>query len=1095
MHMTSEELLEILMELAPEERPAVLDEACAGDPELRQEVARLMALVAKADAYFTRGEGAGIFPRAERSASLEKAGDRVGPYKLLQQIGEGGFGVVWMAEQEKPISRRVAIKVIKAGMDSKEVLSRFDAERQALARMEHPNIARVIDAGVTEAGRPYFAMDLVKGVPVTTYCTEHELDVAARLALFSDICAAISHAHQKGVIHRDIKPNNILVTKDGDKPVVKVIDFGISKAIEGKLTDQTLFTRIEQWVGTPAYMSPEQAGLGSLDIDTRSDIYSLGVVLYELLTGVPPFEQAALVKSGMEEMRRIIREVEPPRPSVRMSSMHGGKGKSLEPGRLWRTVDSDLDWIVMKAIDKSRDRRYPTAVALAEDVARYLADEPVNAKPPGTFYLFGKFSKRHRRALRVAAAVGLMLVATTLFSSWQAIRATKAEELARRRLDEVVNERNAKTDALRDAEQVSRLLTEVFKRPNPEMDGRTVTVVEALDAASGKLDTELAAQPERLALLQEVLAGTYDGLALYEKSLELREKVLEVRRRNLGIGHPDSLRSLRQVIENAERLGQFPRVRELAEEEMALVRSHPGSKSETVFQALRSLANACFQTGDRAKAIAVQQEVIELSRVVHGELSDGTAVARWQLTQYTQPDNPARRTGPASGKPETSVTDSKPQPPSRPDLQKAEEDFAKSRANHGASHLLTLEAQSQLAELQLHYGMRDLGIGNQIQLVALAQKEFTPLSETVLQFQDRLAHMYYDTGQQKEASQVGEQLVSLLRERDGADAPSTLDAEGSLERFLFYSDQPERYLKFLRAVYERRKNTLGPENVHTLSIQQNLMLHLLYYPEFKEAITHGEQALPIMRNKFGPGHRTTLDTMCNLGRCYAKAGRTREAIDLLTEACPLMRDDTWVNFLLANLQVWSGLREEYNTTRRWMIDWLVKFGYGGHFADRTAWMCCIAPLENEEQGRILVKKLQWVQAIRDAPGAMPDPKITADVQADVRGLTFYRLGEFANALEQFEKAARVLDSDRKADPKAGKPKYGNWAGFYKALTLLHLGRESEAQALFREAAKDMKSEPSQEKPLLNLGDSDGTSLVVWLAYREAKKIFEPAATR
>jgi len=313
----------------------------------------------------------------------EESGDQIGHYKLLQEIGEGGFGTVWMAEQEKPVRRRVALKIIKLGMDTKEVIARFEQERQALAMMDHPNIAKVHDAGATQFGRPFFVMELVKGVPITQYCDEVGLGIRERLALFGEVCSAIQHAHQKGIIHRDIKPSNVMITLLGDQAVVKVIDFGIAKATQGKLTDKTLFTRYEQFIGTPVYMSPEQATMSGLDIDTRTDIYALGVLLYELLTGKPPFDAQTLASAGYEEMRRIIREVEPPKPSSRLGTASGAerttiaKARRIEPGKVGRLVAPDLDWIVMKAIEKDRTRRYETANGLAADLKRFLADEPV----------------------------------------------------------------------------------------------------------------------------------------------------------------------------------------------------------------------------------------------------------------------------------------------------------------------------------------------------------------------------------------------------------------------------------------------------------------------------------------------------------------------------------------------------------------------------------------------------------------------------------------------------------------------------------------------------------------------------------------------
>jgi len=465
--------------------------------------------------------------------SADRPGCFIGSYRLVRPLGRGGFGFVWLAEQEHPIQRQVALKLIKRGMDSEEVLARFDAERQALALMEHPNIARVFDAGTSADGRPYFAMELVRGDPVTKFSDTHNLDIRARIGIFLDVCAAVNHAHQKGLIHRDLKPSNVLVGMEGGRPLVKVIDFGIAKAVSGRLADQTLLTRAEQLVGTPAYMSPEQAGLGG--IDTRCDVYALGVILYELLTGVPPFDQKTLARAGHEEIRRIIREVDPPRPSSRLTSMSAGEKSSVAEVRragvqnLERLIAAELDWIVMKAIEKDRVRRYETADALAVDLERFLADEPVSARPPSAAYLFGKFARRHRGALAAGTGILVLLLATTAVSSWLALRATRAEQLASSRLEETLTERNAKAAALKDAEAVSALLIDVFQKPDPDADGRGVTLADALKKAGGKLDVELPDQPARLALLKETLSRTYEGLALYPEAIELRREACRIR--------------------------------------------------------------------------------------------------------------------------------------------------------------------------------------------------------------------------------------------------------------------------------------------------------------------------------------------------------------------------------------------------------------------------------------------------------------------------------------------------------------------------------------------------------------------------------------
>ena len=366
----------------------------------------------------------------------------VGPYKLLQQIGEGGMGVVFMAEQTKPVQRKVALKIIKPGMDSRQVIARFEAERQALALMDHPNIAKVLDAGTTSRpggvspGRPYFVMELVKGVPITKYCDEYRLTPRERLELFLPVCLAIQHAHQKGIIHRDLKPSNILVAPYDGKPVVKVIDFGVAKATGQRLTDMTLYTEFGAVVGTLEYMSPEQAELNNQDIDTRSDIYSLGVLLYELLTGTTPLTRQRLKQAAFTEMLRMIREEEPPKPSTRLSDSKDSlpsisAQRQTEPAKLAKQMCGELDWIVMKALEKDRGRRYETANGFARDIQRYLADDPVEACPPSAGYKLRKFARRNRTPLRVAAAFLLLLIVGVIASAWQAFRATVAERAAR----------------------------------------------------------------------------------------------------------------------------------------------------------------------------------------------------------------------------------------------------------------------------------------------------------------------------------------------------------------------------------------------------------------------------------------------------------------------------------------------------------------------------------------------------------------------------------------------------------------------------------------------------------------------------------------
>jgi serine/threonine protein kinase len=397
--------LQALQKPMPSERAAFVQQACAQDAELRRDVEGLLRAHEQAGSFLQSG----LQTDTIDNCGGECPGATIGSYKLLEQIGEGGFGIVFMAEQQQPVRRKVAVKILKPGMDTRQVVARFEAERQALALMDHPGIARVFDGGQTESGRPYFVMELVKGVPLTDFCDQNQLTPRERLELFVHVCRAVQHAHQKGIIHRDLKPSNVLVTLH-DGPVVKVIDFGVAKAIGGSLTEKTLFTNFAQLVGTPLYMSPEQAALSGLDVDTRSDIYSLGVLLYELLTGTTPFPKDRFQEAGYDEMLRIIREEEPPRPSTRMSTIGQGAttasppGKN-KPGRLCQLLRGELDWIVMKCLEKDRSRRYETANGLALDIERYLHDEPVQACPPSARYRLGKYLRRNKGVVSGVAGI------------------------------------------------------------------------------------------------------------------------------------------------------------------------------------------------------------------------------------------------------------------------------------------------------------------------------------------------------------------------------------------------------------------------------------------------------------------------------------------------------------------------------------------------------------------------------------------------------------------------------------------------------------------------------------------------------------------
>ncbi len=527
-------------------------------------------------------------------------GPKIGPYRILQLLGEGGFGSVFMAEQEQPVRRRVALKVIKAGMDTRQVIARFEQERQALAMMDHPAIAQVLDAGATDTGRPYFVMELVRGEPVTEYCDKHNLAVASRLELFAEICAAVQHAHTKGIIHRDLKPSNILVAFEDGRARAKVIDFGIAKATAGNLTDKTLYTEHRALVGTPEYMSPEQAE-GSLDIDTRTDVYALGVLLYELLTGTTPFDSRRLRSAAAGEIQRILREDEPPRPSTRLSQSVEtvdavAAHRDTEPKKLSSQLRGELDWIVMKALEKDRQRRYETASGLAMDIQRFLAGESVSAAPPSAGYRFRKFVRRHRAAVTAAGLVAAALVAAVVGISWQA------------------REARAQRDK---AERVAEFMAEMLRGVEPGVArGRDTTMLtEMMNAAAARIERgELARAPEAELELRGTIGTTFRELALYDAAAKMLEPAVPLARAL----HPGDAVETAEAAGNLAQLlddrGDLAAAEPLYREALTIdQRLFPGDDPRVATD-LNNLAQMLADKGDLAAAEPLAREALAMRR-------------------------------------------------------------------------------------------------------------------------------------------------------------------------------------------------------------------------------------------------------------------------------------------------------------------------------------------------------------------------------------------------------------------------------------------------------------------------------------------------
>ena len=641
-HEKLEQIFHSALELDSQaQRAAFLEASCGDDTELRGHVEGLLNVHGRAGSFLETPplDLDETLIATASDAPAAATGAKIGRYKILQEIGAGGFGVVYLAEQEEPVHRKVALKIIKLGMDTREVIARFEAERQALALMDHPNIARVFDAGATETGRPYFVMELVRGVRITQYCDDQRLTVPERLKLLLSVCHAVQHAHQKGIIHRDLKPGNVLVTLQDGRPVPKVIDFGIAKATSQRLTDKTLFTERHQFLGTPEYMSPDQVG-GGLDIDTRTDVYSLGVLLYELLTGATPFDRAVLRKAPYDEIRRIVREVEPPRPSARVQELLRSDAtiaarRRCEPAALTKLIRGDLDSIVMKAMEKDRTHRYATAKDLADDVERHLRHEPVVAGPPGATYRLRKFVRRHyvgtlASAVVVLALLGGLSMATVgliqvsrargeLEAERDAAQQARAREQEHRALAEASAD-EARRQAARSA-TVNEFLQEMLRSADPSQAlGREVTMRYALDEAAHRIhEGALADQPEVEAAVRTTLGETYAALGLYTAAEAHLRAAQEMHSRLFGPEHRDTLRSNRALAALLRAKGKCTEAEMFLRQTAEVQRRVLGPEHADTLATLHELGLALQGAGRLAEAEAVHRQTLDVQRRTLGE--------------------------------------------------------------------------------------------------------------------------------------------------------------------------------------------------------------------------------------------------------------------------------------------------------------------------------------------------------------------------------------------------------------------------------------------------------------------------------------------
>ena len=877
-----QELLDGALERSGSSREEYLREQCGDDAELLEE---LQALVAASERSQGPLEHLGGSPAPGADAGAPEGPDghvHIGPYRLIHVLGEGGMGVVWLAEQREPVRRRVALKIMKPGLDTKEVVARFESERQALALMEHDAIARVLDAGATADGRPYFAMELVQGTPITEYCDTHRLSTRERLQLFGRVCRGVQHAHQKGVIHRDLKPSNVLVTLKDGEPTPKIIDFGIAKATGGGLTDRTLVTLHGQMVGTPTYMSPEQADVTALDVDTRTDIYSLGVVLYELLVGAPPVD---LRRVAIQAMGYAIRETDVPRPSEKATSL----GDSLttiatfrrtDPEGLKRDLRDDLDWIVLKAMEKDRTRRYDSAAGFAEDIARHLNDEPVVARPPSSAYRITKFVRRHRGGVATIAAAFIGLVAFGVTVSVQSRR--------------VADERDK-------AVEVSAFLEDLFRGADP-MAGNaerrdTLRLRAFLAEGAERVRADLDGQPEVQAHMMDVLGRVYRNWGEFDEARPLLERALELRSELHSEDHADVVGTTESLALVMIDLGNHEEGEALLRETIALRERHHPDARGALARSHQGLGNALQKQGRYPEAEASYRAALRLLDVggapdpsLASALSNlGTALV--QQAEYEEAEGLFRRA------------------------------LQINREERGGDHPDVANNLNNLAFLLEDVGRIEESEGMLREALDIRRTRLGPAHPLLAVSINNLANTLLTKGDMDEAVELFRESLAMREELLGEDHPATGVAKANLaaalDRAGVVGESADLYAEALTTLTA----ALGTDHPAVATTSGNLAAALHKQGRHGDAIARYRTTLSIRREKLPAGHYLTASILSDLGRCLREVHAYDESETTLLEA----------HTILEPLQDEQGRR--WDTVLRRLADLYDELGRGDE-ADR-----------------------------------------------------------------------------------------------------------------------------------------------------------------